>query len=391
MAQHTHNNHITYFATSDFRGQNVPFGIRRRDRRFHIYILGRSGTGKSSLLQTLIQQDIEAGEGLILLDPHGDLVAQALKAIPPHRKEDLIYFDPLQTNLSFNPLGFVPYQFHSLATSGLISAFKAIWAESWGPRLEYILHNAVFALLSHQGSTLADVLRLLEDGQFRKEVVAGVRNSQVRNFWLYEYDCYPTRLRLEAIAPIQNKIGAFLTNPVLSRVLTSEGEQVRLRRVMDEGKILLVNLAKGRIGDDASSLLGALLLSRTMLASTSRVNIPEESRRDFYVYADEVHTYATGSLAGMLSELRKFRTSLILSHQHLSQLPAEVREAILANAGTLISFRIGAKDAETLAPEFHPQFFATDLVSLPNYHIYLKLMIDGAVSKPFSARTIPPA
>lgn len=390
MTQNPSDNRITYFATSDFRGQDVPFGIRRRDRRFHIYILGRSGTGKSSLLQTLIQQDIEAGEGLILLDPHGDLVAKALQSIPPHRSNDLIYFDPLHTNLSFNPLGYVPYQFRSLAAAGLVSAFKAIWAESWGPRLEHILHNAVLALLSHEGSTLADVLRLLEDGQFRKRVVAGVLNPQLKNFWLYEYDCYPARFRLEAIAPIQNKVGAFLTNPVLNRLVTSEGEQVRLRRVMDEGKILLVNLAKGRIGDDASSLLGALLLSRTMLASTSRVNLPEESRRDFYVYADEVHTYATGSLAGMLSELRKFRTSLILSHQHLSQLPAEVREAILANAGTLISFRIGAKDAETLAPEFYPQFFATDLVSLPNYHIYLKLMIDGAVSKPFSARTLPP-
>ena len=195
---------------------------------------------------------------------------------------------------------------------------------------------------------------------------------------------------MEAIAPIQNKVGAFLANPLLNRILTASTQQIRLRQVMDQGKILLVNLAKGQIGEDASALLGALILSRTMLAATSRINITEDSRRDFYVYADEVHTYATGSLAGMLSELRKFRTSLILSHQHLSQLPVEVRDAVMGNVGTVVSFRIGVKDAEILSPEFYPQFTAADLIALPNYHIYLKLMIGGAVSKPFSARTLPP-
>ena len=245
-------------------------------------------------------------------------------------------------------------------------------------------------MLEQPEATLADVLRLLDDHAFRREVSSRVYNTQVRDFWLREYENYPPRLRAEAIAPIQNKVGAFLTDPLLNRILTQKSSAFDLRRVMDEGKILLVNLAKGKIGADASALLGALLVTKIGLAGLSRADIQEESRRDFYLYLDEFQNLATLSLANMLSELRKYRVNMILSHQYLSQLDPQVRDAILGNTGTIISFRLGLTDAEMLAGEFYPFFSARDLINLPNYHIYLKLMIDGVVSQSFSAKTVKP-
>lgn len=382
---------VTPFAVANFRGQDTPFGIRRRDRRFHTYILGRSGTGKSSLLETLVRHDLAAGEGLLLIDPHGDLVARVKEAVPPTRRSDLLHLDAASPENGINPLEYTPPAFQSLAASGFVSSLRTIWADSWGPRLEHILRNCALALIARSGSTVADIPRLLGDAAFRRESTDGLDNANVKSFWLHEYESYPERLRADAIAPIQNKIGALLSEPVTSRVLTGTLPPLRLRQVMDEGKVLLVDLAKGRIGEDASSLLGSLLLSRVMLAATSRVSVPEENRRDFYVYADEVHSYATGNLAESLAELRKFRANFILSHQHLSQLPEAVRNSVIGNVGTLIAFRLGVRDAEELAPEFNPPFTARDIVSLPNYHIYLRLMIDGRVSAPFSARTPPPA
>ena len=331
------------------------------------------------------------GEGLALLDPHGDLVEKILKAIPDERKNDLIYFNvaDIKNPLGFNPLENVPAEKRSLAASGLLDAFKKIWADSWGPRLEHIFRNALLALLDQPEATLADVLRLLEDSSYRSEVCFRVSNSQVRDFWLGEYENYPPRLRAEAIAPLQNKVGAFLTNPLLNRILTQPKSAFDLRRVMDDGKLLLVNLAKGKIGEDASSLLGALLVTKIGLAGLSRADIPEAKRHDFYLYMDEFQNFATLSLANMLSELRKYRINMILAHQYLSQLDPQVRDAVLGNVGTIISFRLGLVDAEILASEFYPFFSARDLINLPNYHVYLRLMIDGVVSQPFSGETVP--
>jgi type IV secretory pathway TraG/TraD family ATPase VirD4 len=384
------DNQITYFAQTNFRNERNAFGIKRADRRAHMYIIGKTGTGKSTLLETLIRQDIENGEGLALLDPHGDLVEKVLRAVPDKRKGDLIYFNvPDRANpLGFNPLEKVAIEKRSLAAAGLLDAFKKIWSDSWGPRLEHILRNAFLALLDQPEASLADVLRLLDDLTFRREVSSRVYNTQVRDFWLREYENYPLRLRAEAIAPIQNKVGAFLTNPLLNRILTQRKSAFDLRQVMDEGKILLVNLAKGKIGADASALVGALLVTKIGLAGLSRADTPEESRRDFYLYLDEFQNFATLSLANMLSELRKYRAQMILSHQHQAQLDPQVREAILGNIGTIIAFRLGLTDAETLAGEFYPFFSARDLINLPNYHVYLKLMIDGVVSQPFSAETL---
>lgn len=352
-----------------------------------MYIIGKTGTGKSTLLETMIRQDIEDGHGLALIDPHGDLVERVLAAIPENRKGDLIYFNvPDGTQpLGFNPLEAAPPQKRALAASGLLEVFKKIWADSWGPRLEHILRNALLALLDQPEATLADVLRLLDDSAFRRNAAERVRNSQVRDFWLREYENYPARFRAEAIAPLQNKVGAFLADPLLNRILVQPKSAFDLRRVMDEKKILLVNLAKGKIGEDTVALLGAMLVSRIGLAALSRADVPETERSDFFLYLDEFQSFTTLSLANMLSELRKYHVGMVLAHQYLAQLDLKVRDAILGNAGTSIVFRLGLADAEILAKEFYPAFSITDLINLPNYHIYLKLMIDGVVSRPFSA------
>jgi Type IV secretion-system coupling protein DNA-binding domain len=383
---------LTFFARTNFRNQQRIFGIKRTDRRAHIYMIGKTGTGKSTLLETLIRQDIASGEGLALLDPHGDLVEQVLTKIPEHRKADVIYFDvPDQDRLlGFNPLEHIPPEKRSLTASSLLDAFKKIWADSWGPRLEHILRNALLALLDQPESTLADVLRLFGDKAFRKETAARTYNPHVRDFWLREYESYPARFRIEAIAPIQNKVGAFLANPLLNRILTQPKSAFNVRQIMDGGKILLVNLAKGKIGEDTASLLGALLVSTISMAALGRAEVPAESRRDFAVYLDEFQTFTTLSLANMLSELRKYHVGLVLAHQYLAQLDLAVRDAVLGNVGTTIAFRVGPADAEVLVKEFQPEITGFDLLTLPNYHIYLKLLVDGVVSRPFSAETLMP-
>jgi hypothetical protein len=391
MTQPSNPQHdVSIFAAANFRNQETPFGIKQADRRYHMYVIGKTGTGKSTLLETLMRQDVQAGRGLALLDPHGDLVGKVLSHLPENRQADLIYFDVPNSAqpLGFNPLESVSPAKRSLAAAGLLDVFKKMWADSWGPRLEHILRNALLALFDQPNATLADVLRMLNDDRFRSAVATATDNNQVAEFWLKEYQRYPSRFQIEAIAPIQNKVGAFLSDPVLNRILTQERSAFKLRQVMDEGKILLVNLSKGQLGEDTSSLLGSLLVSRIGLAALSRSDIPEENRPDFFVYIDEFHTFTTLSLATMLSELRKYHTSLILANQYLSQLDQKIQDAILGNVGTLLSFRLGLSDAEILAKEFYPEITTTDLMNLPNYHIYLKLMIDGMISKPFSAKTI---
>lgn len=380
---------ITYFARTNFRNQAKRFGIRRRDRRSHMYLIGKTGVGKSTLLATLMEQDISNGEGLALLDPHGDLVERILDQIPERRKHDLIYFDVADhaRPLGYNPLSSVPAAKRVLAASGLLDAFKKLWAESWGPRLEHILRNALLALLDQPESTLADVLRLLTDKEFRRHVALRITNRRVYDFWLKEFEGYTPHFRAEAIAPIQNKVGAFLANPLLNRILVQPKSAFDLRRIMDEGGIFLVNLAKGKIGADTAALLGALITAQFGLAALSRADVPETRRRDFYCYLDEFPGYTTLSLATMLSELRKYRLNLVMAHQFLSQLEEPVRDAILGNVGTTIAFRLGVQDAEILGKEFYPEISASDLLNLPNFNFYIKLMIDGVISRPFSGVT----
>ncbi|HEY6807099.1 MAG TPA: type IV secretion system DNA-binding domain-containing protein [Pyrinomonadaceae bacterium] len=386
----TNEDDLAVFAETDFRDKRQRFGIKLKDRRSHMYIIGKTGVGKSTLLETLIRHDINAGHGLALIDPHGDLVEQVLAHIPASRQEDVIYFNVPDAShpLAFNPLQRVNKSRRSLAAAGLLSVFKNLWDDSWGPRLEHILRNSLLALLDQPKATLADILKLLADFKFRQEVVKNIENEQVKKFWTEEFESYPVRFRAEAIAPVQNKVGAFLADPLLNRILTQSESSFRLREVMDQSKILLINLAKGIIGEDSSFLLGALLVTRIGLAAMSRADTNETARRDFFLFLDEFHNYTNLSVGEMLSELRKYGLSLILAHQYLNQLPIPTRDAIIGNIGTLISFRVGALDAELLAKEFYPDFSATDFTNLPNHHIYLKLMINGNVSQPFSAKTI---
>lgn len=383
---------ISFFAQTNYRSEPKRFGIKQPDRRSHMYIIGKTGTGKSTLMETLMRQDIEAGRGFGLLDPHGDLVEVVRASIPASRQADLIYFDVTNTTepVGFNPLEPIAHAKRPLAAAGLLEVFRKLWPDSWGPRLEHILRNALLVLFDQPKATLADVLRLLDDKSFRQNAANNTPNQRVRDFWLREYERYTARFRSEAIAPIQNKVGAFLSDPVLNRILTQGRSAFKLRQIMDDGKILLVNLSKGQLGEDTASLLGALLVSRMGLAALSRLEVPEAERKDFYLYLDEFQNFTTMSLTNMLSELRKCHVGMVLVHQYLSQLHVQVRDAIFGNAGTMISFRVGLVDAEILAKEFYPEFSATDLVNLPNHKIYLKLMIDGRVSKPFSARTLRP-
>lgn len=339
-----------------------------------------------------MRHDLRAGNGFCLLDPHGDLIHKIRTLIPAERQSDVIDFDVPDASqpYGFNPLAGVHSSKQALAASGMLSVFKHLWSESWGPRLEHLLRNSLLALLEQQTADLSDILRLFSDKEYRKKVTSNLANEQVKKFWLSEYEKYPERLRGEAAAPLQNKVGAFLSNPLLRKILTQPEKPLNLRKIMDSGKILLVNLAKGKIGEDTALLLGSLLISRLGLAALSRADIPEPERKDFYLYLDEFHSFTTLSLAGMLSELRKYRLNLILAHQYLAQIEIPIKHAILGNVGTMIVFRIGATDAELLEPEFAPEISATDMTNLPNYHIYLKLMINGMVSKPFSAVTLNP-
>jgi hypothetical protein len=383
---------VTFFARTNFRNQRTPFGIKQVDRLAHLYVIGKTGTGKTTLLETLMRQDIASGQGFALLDPHGDLVEKLAASIPEERRNDVIYFNAPDPNQpwGYNPLKRVVPEKRPLAASGLLEVFKKMWSDSWGPRMEHILRNALLALLDQPHATLIDIPRLLEDDVFRKNVAREASNPQVQEFWLKEYAHYSYRLRAEAIVPIQNKVGAFLADPTLLRILTEPEKTISIRDIMDKGKILLVNLSKGKLGEDSSSLLGGLLITTIGLAAFSRADMPEQSRRDFYLYADEFQNFTTLSIVNMASELRKYHVGIVLAHQYLHQLELEIRHAVLGNVGTVVSFRIGPEDASFMEKEFYPKFSKEDLLNLPNYDICLKLMIDGAPSKPFSATSLHP-
>ncbi|HLE19182.1 MAG TPA: type IV secretion system DNA-binding domain-containing protein [Syntrophales bacterium] len=385
-------NSITPFAVTNYRHLRKRFGIKEKDRLGHMYVIGKTGTGKSTLLKNLIAADIRNGNGLALIDPHGDLAEDVFDLVPEERIEDVIYFNPqdLDYPTAFNLLERATPYSHYLIVSGLISVFKKVWADFWGPRLEHILRNALFTLLERPQSTLLDMPRLLTDKDFRKSVVYRINHQQVRDFWQYEFEKYSAWLKAEATAPILNKIGQFLTSVPLRNIVGQQENSFRIRKAMDEGKILIANLSKGKLGEDNAALLGALLVTRIQLAALSRANIPEKDRRPFYLYVDEFHNFITSSFTDSLSETRKYGLGLVLANQYIFQLDEAIRESIFGNVGTIISFRVGAEDAKRLALEFNKVIEERDLVSLENHHIFLKLMIDGASSEPFSAITLPP-
>jgi hypothetical protein len=383
---------ITFFGQANFRSAEHRFGIKREDRRRHMYVIGKTGMGKSTMLENMIIQDIQNGEGVAVVDPHGDLVEKVIDYVPPHRINDVVYINPadLDHPIAFNILENVGPEYRSLVSNGLVGVFKKIWADSWGPRLEYILINTILALLEYPGATLLGVMRVLVDTSYRRKVVRKITDPVVRSFWINEFNNYSEKFRNEAIAPIQNKIGQFLSSSLIRNMVGQVESAVNMRELMDDGKIVMMNLSKGRIGEENSALLGAMIITKIQLAAMSRVDIPEDTRRDFYLYVDEFQNFSTDSFAGILSEARKYHLNIIMAHQYIEQLTDEVRAAVFGNVGTLASFRVGATDAEELEKEFMPTFEQADIVTLPAYQIYLRLMIDGVASEPFSANTLPP-
>lgn len=381
-----HREKTSFFACANHHGSSVLFGIRQTDRLSHMYVIGKTGVGKSTLIETLARQDLEAGRGFALIDPHGDLVERIARDACTEEPERVVYLNAPDgaCPYGYNPLRRVRDDKIPLAVSGFLETLKKLWPDAWGVRMEHVLRNSLYALFEQDGATLPDILRLYSDERYRKEIAGRVRNETVRRFWQYEFENYHYRQRADMVAPIQNKLGALLSDPMLYRILVEPECDIRVRSLMDEGGVLLVNLSRGQLGEDSALTLGSLLVSTLGLAAFSRADTPAESRQPFFVYIDEFQNYTTLMLANMMSELRKYGVGLVLANQYLHQLEPDIRHAVLGNAGTLISFRVGPEDASILAKEFQPTFDVEDLLNLPNYHIYLKLMIDGTPSRPFS-------
>ena len=361
-----------------------------------MYIMGKTGTGKSVLLKNLALQDIYNGDGVCLVDPHGEFIEDILDRIPEHRLKDVIYFNPadMDYHIGFNVLELPDPKYKHLVASGLMGIFTKMWANVWSARMEYILNNAVLALLDTPDSTLLGIPRLLVDKTFRQKIVSNIKDPVVRAFWIHEYESWQDKFRSEAIAPIQNKVGQFLSTNIIRNVVGQKKSTIDIFDLMNNKKILLINVSKGRIGEDNSSLLGAMFITKIQLSAMERVRIAEEERQDFFLYVDEFQNFATDSFASVLSEARKYRLDILLAHQYIGQLvtptSTKVRDSVFGNVGTMVIFRVGAADAEFLENEFTPEFVIQDIVNLPNYSVYTKLMIDGITSRPFSAHTLPP-
>jgi len=387
---------ITFFAKTNFRNQDVKFGIRSEDRQRHIYVVGKTGMGKTTLLENIVMQDIANGHGIAYVDPHGDTAEKLIKAIPTDRINDVVYFNPADTEnpIAFNILEAVDEDKKHLVASGMMGVFKKIWPDVWSARMEYILNNAILALLDYPGSTMMGVNRMMNDKKYRQRVYEKIKDPVVKGFWVDEFETWEDRFRKEAVAAIQNKVGQFLSSFLIRNIVGQTKSTINMREIMDENKILIVNLSKGRIGEDAMRLLGGMIVTKIQLAAMERVDIPEKKRKNFYLTVDEFQNFVTESFANILSEARKYRLNLLIAHQYINQLTFDgntvVRDAIFGNIGTIISFRVGAEDAEFLEKEFEPIFMMNDIINLPKYNIYLKLMIGGIAGNAFSAVALPP-
>ncbi len=386
------NNNITYFAETDFRNEKKRFGIKRHDRTKHMYIIGKTGMGKTTLLENMAMQDILNGEGVGIVDPHGGFAEKLLDFVPENRIGDVFYFAPHDTDwpVAFNVMENVDTSQRHLIANGLLGVFKKIWPDVWSPRMEYILNNCILALLEYPESTLLGINRMLSDKEYRQEVVSKITDPVIKAFWTDEFAKYTDRFMTEAGAAIQNKVGQFISNPLIRNIIGQPHSAFDIRDIMDKKKIFIMNLSKGRVGEENSRLIGAMLITKIYLAAMSRVDVSEEERTDFYLYVDEFQNFATESFKDILSEARKYRLNLVLAHQYIAQMDETVRDAVFGNVGTLAAFRVGAYDAEVLEQEFAPEFVVQDIVNLGFASIYLKLMIDGVASRPFSASTLPP-
>jgi hypothetical protein len=388
-------NQITYFGETDFRGKKVRFGIKAEDRSRHVYIIGKTGMGKSTLLENMAAQDIKNGEGMCFIDPHGSAIDTLLDYIPEERLNDVIYFAPFDSDnpISFNILETVAEDQKHLVVQGLMSTFDKIWPDTFSERMRYILSNTLLALLEYPGSTLLGVNRMYADKGYREEIVANVKDPTVKTFWVDEFAKWDERFMREATAAIQNKIGQFTANPIVRNIIGQKTSSFDFRETMDKQKILLINLSKGRIGEQNAGLLGGMLITKIYLAAMSRADSTKADMAElpsFFLFVDEFQNFANESFADILSEARKYKLNLTMAHQYVEQMEEEVRDAVFGNVGTTVSFRVGPLDAELLEKVFVPTFTQEDIVNLGRYQIYLTLMIDGVGSKPFSAVTMGP-
>ena len=385
---------VTYFGETDARNKRRPFGIKASDRTRHMYVIGKTGMGKSTLLENLAIQDIQNGEGLCFIDPHGKTADLLLDYVPEERMDDVLYFAPFDTEypVSFNVMEDVGEDKRHLVISGLMSAFKKLWGEeSFSDRMQYILQNTLHALLEYPGATLLGVNRMYTDANFRNKVVDNISDMSVKTYWVEEFAGYTERFAAEATPAIQNKIGQFTSNPLIRNVIGQPKSSFDLRKIMDDQKIMIVNLSKGRVGENNANLLGSMLITKLYLAAMSRADGQEgEHFPPFHLYVDEFQSFANESFADILSEARKYSLTLTVAHQYMAQMSEEVRDAVIGNVGTMIMFRVGGADAEELEKEFSPTFTVEDMVNLGFAQVYLKLMIDGVGSQPFSATTLPP-
>jgi len=386
---------VTYFAATDSRGKRVPFGLKAKDRQRHMYVIGKTGMGKSTILENMAIQDIQNGEGLAFIDPHGSAVETLLNYIPKDRIDDVVYFAPfdMEQPIAFNVMEDVGYDKRHLVVSGLMATFKKIWEDAWSARMEYILTNTLLALLEYPDATLLGVNRMYTDKVYRAKVVDNIKDPVVKDFWTKEFAGYTDRFTQEATPAIQNKIGQFTGNPLIRNIIGQPKSSFDIRKLMDEKKILLINLSKGLVGDTNMRLLGSMLTTRIFLAAMSRAELNPtdlKNAQQFYFYVDEFQNFANDTFAEILSEARKYSLNLIIAHQYVEQMEEQVRAAVFGNVGTTVSYRVGPFDAETLETLFLPKFTKDDLVSLGLYQMYLTLMIDGVGSPPFSAIGLPP-
>jgi len=388
-------NRITYFGETDARNKRIRFGIKAKDRLKHVYVIGKTGMGKSTLLENMAIQDIQNGEGMAFIDPHGGTAEKLLDYVPENRIKDVLYFAPfdMEYPTSFNIMEDVGPDKRHLVVAGLMATFEKIWEDAWSARMAYILQNTLAALLEYPGATLLGVNRMYTDKDFRKKVIDNIKDVSTRSFWVDEYSKYTDKYAQEATPAIQNKVGQFASNPLVRNIIGQPTSSFDLRKMMDEKKILIINLSKGRVGEGNARLLGSMLITKIYLAAMSRADKSESDLAklpNFYLYVDEFQSFANKSFADILSEARKYKLNLTVAHQYIEQMEEEVRDAVFGNVGTMVTFRVGAYDAEVLEKEFAPTFTAVDLVNLGFTQIYLKLMIDGVSSPPFSARSMAP-
>lgn len=388
------NKEVSIFAKTNFRNQSVNFGIKANDRLRHMYIIGKSGAGKTTLMKNLMINDIKNGFGVGVIDPHGEFAEELLKHVPEDRIKDVVYVNPadIENPVGFNPLERVGDEHHHLVASAVMGVFQKIWVDAWSARMEYILNNTLLALLEYPGTTLLSIMRMLAEKEYRQKVVSNLKDPVIKSFWENEFAKYTDKFMTEAIAPLQNKVGQFSSNPVIRNIIGQPKSTLDMRKAMDEGKILICNLSQGRLGEDNAALLGAMLITKIQLAAMSRIDTPEHERRPFFLYIDEFQNFSTGSFTKIFAEARKYGLGLTLAHQYVDQLKKEegLAEAIVGNIGTLVLFRVGAIDAVFFEKEFEPEFTPQDMIGLSNRHIYLKLLVDGQASRPFSAETLPP-